>query len=281
MGLGSSSSSTGLQVMILGFSCVNNEMNTDSIIPILNQLSSNINDINNALNEATEMNPNGGICPGLALEHMIEEIENTWMNVNIRPYKMSLVISNMEFYDFQKHSQRQNIDSKALRSRCVETLAIPLQISPNSLTPIEKILQLKFINEISGNELNVYELSNGEMNVIESISQNGGSQLLTYSQSSKCTNVNEYEYPPNIYCGYDETMCENRFGCIWTKNGKCKSVVNCNYPTQSYCLMDSIHCSYSNGKCISNSNCGSYSTKQECKSNKSCKFKKGVCIAKK
>ena len=124
-------------------------------------------------------------------------------------------------------------------------------------------------------------ISNGEMNVIESISQNGGSQLFTYSESSKCTNVNEYEYPPNIYYGYDETMCENRFGCIWTKNGKCKVVRNCNYPTESYCLMDSIHCSYSNGKCISNSNCGTYSTKQECKSDKSCKFKKGVCIAKK
>ena len=118
------------------------------------------------------------------------------------------------------------------------------------------------------------------MSVIESVSQNGGSQLSSYSSSSKCINPSMYNLPPNRFCGYAQTQCTNRFGCVWTNNGKCKPVVNCDYPTKTFCEMDSIRCSYSNGNCVSNSICGTYLTKPECKGVDLCKWKKGVCIAK-
>jgi hypothetical protein len=215
----------GLTVTVLGFACANNQQ-TPLVFQIGDGLDTEATFLAAVEYASTHLAPDGGTCPGEAIDRMVLHVQNSLM----RPFKAALLLTDGIYYD----QPRPEDATKGLEYfnviRFALGIAIPYPKNPDGLTPSERANQIKqLITFVGGHEDQLYDFDEEGYNLLDTVVDQIASLLPTIWQHR----TQEFQANP-FYCGYTtKELCVRRGDtanfCKW--NGKrCKYKPRCDKP---------------------------------------------------
>jgi len=218
--MGYGSGATGLRVMMLAFNCNGKK---DNVTPLLKKLTPKKETIDKAIGDVATLKTSGDSCPTLALETVVTNVEDVWADSATRPYKMSIVLTPGEYYAFAKDKTAGKA-SKALRQRCVDTLAITPTTKIPGLDAAKAKQVTKNLEQTAGQQDNVYELKNVNK-VVKGIAKDQSDTLAKSGTQSKCTDPTKFDLGHGIFCSFATSEdCGLRAGCEWSdEKSKCSA----------------------------------------------------------
>jgi len=240
----------GLRVMALAFGCIGDQSDPQ-VFNIIPSLNGNKQDILNALDSARSgLNPNGGSCPELAIDKMIQQVEDIWDESDDRPLKVLVSFTDGVIYN---GNGNQNLATSnavlALQERCTYGITLTPKFASKVLSPEQQITQEKYLNVLTSNiKKSQFEMEKGEAKVLPDVLIQMGNLFAITEPQAKCTSPQSYKDPEQWFCKYSvKPICENRKSCEWTdgkgcskegsfepkcfglKKKKCKKTVGCKF----------------------------------------------------
>ena len=237
----------GLRISIVAFKC-----HSHQTVPVVNILGENLNSqasFNAALENAlTQFIPDGGTCPGLAIDTVVQMIDNDPLKLQ-RPLKAAVLLSDGIFYDGTWPQKA----ALGLEHFCVQTyaLALPGGQRGQNLSPSKR--QIKEFGLVTGNSAHVYNFGLDGYNLLATFANNVVYALDTnpitscfaalakqpfwcgYTEKSMCDQSIYCKYPINIqptgcfnndYCGFKEAQCNMVEFCYWHPRQGCRLITN-------------------------------------------------------
>ena len=208
--------------------------------------------------EAKKLTPHGGTCPSAAMERALGKV---MVDLQTRPYKMAVMVTDGVFYDVPKPS----VSSKGFGALGVLNYALGIAIPDNGnnfgLKPGEIALQgeqlLNFANDEPKRVLNFGE--NG-LRVLDDVAAGIIARLPAdveahfpvvydkpyycgFTNNERCLNTSPDTFNTAKYCKWIPNNWDNFSG-----NGRCMDKNYCGWPTKASCLLDRF-CAYGGGKC--------------------------------
>jgi hypothetical protein len=244
----------GLRLWIYAFACSDGQSN-----PIVIHLGEKIDTLaafQEVMAKAGEAIPNGGTCPGAAIERAVAMVQGN--DLLTRIYKTAILISDGVFYDGMRPIEAAqglfhlNVLTYAMG------IAIPSEDNNWGLTPEEIARQRKQLRGfVKGDDSRLFNFGVEGLNLLPAIAQELADQL-PYDAINNLPSVTKEPY----WCG-------------WTSIARCTETNgNDNVNTGQFCYWN-----YDKNRCLSKSWC-KYTKKVDCQKDKYCVFTNGKCTAK-
>jgi hypothetical protein len=207
------------------------------------------------MTRAGQMIPDGGTCPGAAIERTVAAIQGN--DLLTRIYKTTILMTDGVFYDMP----RPKIAAKGLFHFGVLTYSMGISIPSNGndwgLTPAEIIRQRnQLLNFVNDDEARLYNFGLEGLNLLDEIAQEFADQL-PYDAIANLPNVAKTPY----WCG-------------WTSIARCTDMNPENTATGAYCWWNE-----EKKACLSKSWC-KYPAKDLCNASPYCEWVWPKCVAK-
>jgi len=240
----------GVRVWIYGFACSDHQSN-----PIVVQFGEKVDTLagfEETMAKAAAAVPNGGTCPGAAIERATAMVQGN--DLLTRIYKTAILISDGVFYD----GMRPIDAAKGLVHLNVLTyamgIAIPSEGNNWGLTKEEIARQrMQLRGFVQGNDARLFNFGVEGLNLLPAIAQELADQL-------------PYDAVANL-----PKVAKEPYWCGWTSIGRCTNTAEATTNTGKYCFWDykkkkcqnknwckykigdcqrSPYCNWTNGKCV-------------------------------
>jgi len=246
----------GLRVWIYGFACAQ-----DQTVPLVIRIGEKINSweaFQSAMDYARPMMPDGGTCPGAAIERSVGQIMAN--DLISRPYKAALILTDGVFYDGTRSGQAaQGLFYFGVLTYALG-IAIPEKNNNQGLTPEEIVGQRQQLLAFAQNDpTRVKNFGAEGINILDSIAQAFVEQIPEdirkhfprlfikpyycdfANNNERCLNLEPANFPTGLYCKWIPYNLDNPEG-----NGQC--VDKCPYTNRAACLTAS-KCEWFEGFC--------------------------------
>jgi hypothetical protein len=243
----------GIRVWIYAFACSGHQ-STPITITVGEKLGSKA-EFNAALASASAMIPDGGTCPGAAIEKAAATIQGT--DLLTRIYKTAILFTDGVFYDMPRPKKA----AAGLFHFGVLTysmgVSIPLDGNNHGLTKAEiKTQRTQLLSFVENEENRFFNFGLEGLNLLDSIAQELADQL-PYDAIDKFPDVEKQPY----WCG-------------WTSISRCTETDDADTNTGKYCFWHA-----EKNVCLAKTWC-KYTNRATCEKDAYCQWKFPGCVAK-
>jgi hypothetical protein len=241
----------GVRVWLYAFACTGHQ--SEPVVITVGEKLGSQQAFVDAMAKAGQMIPDGGTCPGAAIEKTVATIQGN--DLLTRIYKSAILLTDGVFYDMPRPKQA----AKGLFHFGVLTYSMGISIPTADgndwgLTPAEITRQRnQLLNFVNGKEARLYNFGLEGLNLLDQIAQEFADQL-PYDAVDNLPNVAKNPY----WCGWtsmarctetDPTNTATGNYCFWSDTKQaCLAKSWCKYPTQDTCNA-SPYCVWTWPKC--------------------------------
>jgi len=248
----------GVRVWLYAFACTGHQ--SVPVTLLIGEKITNQNDFDFYMQKASEMIPDGGTCPGAAIERVAAMVQGN--DLLERKFKTSILLTDGVFYDMP----RPKIATQGLLHFGVLTYAMGISI-PNpttgedyGLTPNEiKVQRSQLMTFVNNDDTRLFNFGLGGLNLLDDIAQEFADQL-PYDIASNFPNILKHPY----WCGWTSVERCTNLNPIDTSTGehckwldsvtpeKCVDKQWCNYGNQPLLCKQDPNCNWLNAlkKCV-------------------------------
>jgi hypothetical protein len=210
----------------VAFACSNQQTN-----PVTRVIGLNLNSqqaFDAALLQAMALIPDGGTCPGEAIDFVVKQIESDPLAMQ-RPIRSAVLMTDGIYYD----APRPQRAAYGLQHFCAQTFALGLPGGEHGLNKKETATQMAQLTSfVGGNANNVFNFGVEGYNLLGPIA-NSMIAAINASPDPTCMTELQADFP---WCGYTSNpACTQSGACKWPLSvGRCFDNAFCGF-TQAQC----------------------------------------------
>jgi hypothetical protein len=238
----------GIRVWLYAFACTGRQ--SEPVVITIGEALTSREAFQNALAIADKMIPDGGTCPGAAIEKAAAKVQGS--DLLTRIFKTAILLTDGVFYDMPRPKNA----AKGLFHFGVLTYSLGISIPGDGetfgLTPDEiKIQRNQLLYFVQNQEARLYNFGVNGLNLLDEIAQEFVDQLpydavanlpdvaavpyfCGWTSKARCTEMNESQTATGVYCKWDS----NKRVCL--------SKDSCKFPRKQ-CV--GPYCKWSSNKC--------------------------------